>query len=203
LIYLMQGIGFGLAAAAQPGPFQAYLISQALGRGWQRTLPIALAPLLSDAPVILLVLAVLSQVPGWFLKGLHMAGGLFILYLALRAWQAWKKFQENEPVGKFSGMQTLFQAALMNVLSPGLYLFWSLVSGPILLEAWGQSPLQGISFLLGFYAAMILSLAGIIVAFGSARRLGDNLNRVLLGLSVLILTCFGFYQLWLGVVSGA
>ena len=42
-IYLLQGIGYGLAAASQPGPFQTYLISQTLTRGWKRTLPAALA----------------------------------------------------------------------------------------------------------------------------------------------------------------
>ncbi|MBK7455571.1 MAG: hypothetical protein IPJ46_18150 [Anaerolineales bacterium] len=42
------GIGYGLAAASQPGPFQTYLISQTLTRGWKRTLPAALAPLVSD-----------------------------------------------------------------------------------------------------------------------------------------------------------
>jgi threonine/homoserine/homoserine lactone efflux protein len=201
VLFLMQGIGLGLAAAAQPGPFQAYMISLALSRGWRRSLPIALAPLVSDAPVILLVLVVLSQVPDWFQKGLHFAGGLFILYLALHAWQSWKQFQENLTAEKISSKQTLLQAALVNVLSPGPFIFWNLVSGPILLDAWEHSPLQGISFLLGFYATIVFSLVGIIIAFGSARKLGYRLNRSLLGISALVLTCFGFYQLWLGLVS--
>ena len=65
LIYLIQGLGYGLAAASQPGPFQTYLISQTLTRGWKRTLPAALAPLVSDGPIILLCVLVLSQVPAW------------------------------------------------------------------------------------------------------------------------------------------
>jgi threonine/homoserine/homoserine lactone efflux protein len=64
-IYLLQGMGFGLAAASQPGPFQTYLISQSLARGWKHTLPAALAPLISDGPIIALCLLVLSQVPAW------------------------------------------------------------------------------------------------------------------------------------------
>ncbi len=62
-IYLLQGIGYGLIAASQPGPFQTYLISQTLTRGRKRTLPAALAPLISDGPIILISLLVLSQVP--------------------------------------------------------------------------------------------------------------------------------------------
>jgi threonine/homoserine/homoserine lactone efflux protein len=62
-LYILQGIGYGLAAAAQPGPFQTYLISQALIKGWRRTVPAALAPLVSDGPIIALCLLVLSQLP--------------------------------------------------------------------------------------------------------------------------------------------
>jgi len=82
------------AAAAQPGPFQAYLISQTLSNGWRRTLPAALAPLISDGPIIVLTLVVLSHVPVWFQRFLYIAGGLFILYLAYSAFVAWRNFDE-------------------------------------------------------------------------------------------------------------
>jgi len=42
-------------------------------------------------------------------------------------------------------------------------------------------------------------LAGIIILFGTARRLGPKVNRAMLGMSVVALACFGLYQLWLGV----
>jgi len=68
-----------------------------------------------------------------------------------------------------------------------------------LLKGWREAPANGIGFLAGFYAAMILSLAGIIVLFGTARQLGPKVNRAMLGMSVVALACFGLYQLWLGV----
>ena len=77
--YLLQGIGFGFAAAFQPGSFQTYLISQTLTRGWKHTLPATLAPLISDGPIILLCVLLLSQVPIWMQRGLYIAGGLFII----------------------------------------------------------------------------------------------------------------------------
>ena len=94
-LYILQGIGYGLAAAAQPGPFQTYLISQTLTKGWKRTLPAALAPLLSDGPIIALCLLVLSQVPPWLQKLLYFAGGLFVLYLAYGTYKTWKRFDPN------------------------------------------------------------------------------------------------------------
>ena len=63
LIYITQGIVLGLYGAAIPGPFQAFLLSETLRSGWKRTLPAALAPLISDGPVLLAFLLVLSRLP--------------------------------------------------------------------------------------------------------------------------------------------
>lgn len=81
-IYLLQGITFGFAAAAQPGVFQTYLISQTLNNGWRRTVPLTFAPLISDIPIIFLMLVILSQMPIWLERSIRLAGGIFLLYLA-------------------------------------------------------------------------------------------------------------------------
>jgi threonine/homoserine/homoserine lactone efflux protein len=198
-LYIVQGIGYGLAAAAQPGPFQTYLISQTLIRGWKRTLPAALAPLVSDGPIIALCLLVLSQVPLWFQKFLYIAGGLFILYLAYGACKSWKNFDSNIPSPETGTQQSVLKAALMNALSPGPYIFWGRVTGPILLRGWRETPVYGIGFLTGFYITILSSLAAIILVFGTAAKLGPKVNRVLLGISAIALCCFGLYQLWLGI----
>jgi threonine/homoserine/homoserine lactone efflux protein len=197
--YVIQGIGYGFAAAVEPGPFQTYLISQTLGKGWRRALPAALAPLVSDGPIVALVLLVLSQVPEAFQRVLYVAGGLFILYLARNAFLTWRDFEVAPPVGAQSGQQGLLKAAMMNALSPGPYMYWSLVTGPILLAGWREAPANGVGFLVGFYVAIVASLAGIILLFGTARQLGPRVTRALLGISVIALVCFGLYQLWLGI----
>jgi threonine/homoserine/homoserine lactone efflux protein len=197
-IYLLQGIGYGLAAASQPGPFQTYIISQTLSRGWKRTLPAALAPLVSDGPIILLCVLVLSQVPDWMQRILYIAGGLFILYLAYGAYKAWKNFDSSTSTAESGTQQSVSKAVLVNFLSPGPYIFWTLVTGPILLRGWRETPVNGIGFLAGFYVTMVGSLAAIILVFGTAARLGPKVNRVLLGISAIALFCFGLYQLWLG-----
>ena len=200
LVYLLQGIGFGFAAASQPGPFQTYLISQSLTRGWKRTLLSALAPLLSDGPIILLCVLVISQVPDWFQRVLYIAGGLFVLYLAYGAFKSWRDFDANAPQPE-SKVEGLPKAVLMNMLSPGPYIFWTLVTGPILVAGWRETPWNGIGLLIGFYIAMLSVLAGIIIVFGTAARLGPKVNRALLGISSIALFCFGLYQLWKGWVG--
>jgi threonine/homoserine/homoserine lactone efflux protein len=202
LAYVTQGIGYGLAAAAQPGPFQTYIISQTLNNGWRRTLPSALAPLISDGPIIALVLLVMSQVPDWLRQFLHIAGGLFTLYLAAGAFNAWRNDgakDANELTTIQPGRQSVLRAAMMNMLNPAPYIYWSLVTGPILLTGWQEAPAHGLGFLIGFYGSIVASLAGIILVFGTARRLGPKVNRGLLGIAAIALTCFGLHQLWLGI----
>lgn len=197
--YIIQGIVYGFSAAVQPGPFQTYLISQSLARGWKRTIIAAFAPLVSDGPIITLCLLVLSQVPLWFQRFLYIAGGVFILYLAYSAYKSWRDFDSNITLSQSDTQQGIWKAALMNALSPGPYIFWSLVMGPILIRGWRETPLYGLSLMFGFYASMILSLCTIIFLFGSARQLGSKVNRTLLGASASALFCFGIYQLWLGI----
>jgi threonine/homoserine/homoserine lactone efflux protein len=201
LSYILQGLGYGFTAAVLPGPFQAYVLSQALSRGWKHTLPMALVPLLSDTPIIALVLLVLSQVPDWLQRFLYVASGLFILYLAWGAFRAWRTFDPAAALEAQPARQNLLKAALMNLLNPNPYLFWSLVTGPILLEGWRKNPANGVGLLLGFYVTMVVSLAALILLFGSAKQLGPRVNRILLGVSVVALAGFGLYQLWRGMTG--
>ena len=200
LAILIQGIGYGLAAAAQPGPFQTFLVSQTLNRGWRRTLPMALAPLISDGPIIVLSLLVLSRVPDWWQRLLNIASGLFLLYLAYSAYLSWRRFDSTQLASADPPSYGVLKASLMNALSPGPYLFWSLVTGPILLEGWRQAPTIGIGFLSAFYATMVASLAAIILVFGLARQLGPRLTRAFLGISAIALLGFGLHQLALGLI---
>lgn len=200
-IYLIQGIGYGLAAASQPGPLQTYLISQSVTRGWRRALPAALAPLISDGPIVTLCLLALSQMPVWLERFLYIAGGLFVLYLAYGTFKSWKNFEMQTSQPESTSSRGIFKAALTNLLSPNPYIFWTLVTGPILIKGWRETPVNGIGFLAGFYAAMIGSLVALILIFGLASRFGPKFSRALLGISTLALLGFGLYQLWFGVMG--
>ena len=198
-LYILQGIGYGFAAGVQPGPLQTYIISQTLTKGWRRALSAAFAPLISDGPIITICLLVLSQVPLWLQRFLYIAGGIFVLYLAYGAYQNWKNFDPNVPSAEAGTQKNILKAALVNTLNPSPYIFWTLVTGPILLAAWRKTPADGFGFMAGFYLTMILSLVTVILLFGTARQFGPKINRALLGISAIALFCFGFYQLWLGI----
>jgi len=196
LTYLILGMTFAFAAAVQPGPIQAYLVSQALSHGWRRTIPAAFSPLVSDGPIIVLVLLVLSRVPAGLMLVLRGAGGIFLLYLAFVAMRTWRQFDQGTARPAPSGRENLLRATLVNLLNPGPYLGWSLVMGPLLLKGWREAPARGITLVVAFYATMVLTQVGIVVLFSTARGLGPRVNRVLVGVSAVALACFGVFQLW-------
>ena len=198
LPYLVQGIAYGFAAAVQPGPFLTYLISLTLRCGWRRALPAVFAPLISDVPIIILVLFVLSHVPAWWVQVLHIAGGGFLIYLALNALRAWRDY-DPQAIQSPRAANNLLRAALVNLLNPNPYIYWGLVMGPLLLTGWREAPANGVVFLLVFYLMMISGMAGIMLLFAFTRRLGSQVSRALLGLSALALAGFGLYQIWVGL----
>lgn len=203
IAYLIQGVVLGATAAAQPGPFQAFLLSLIARDGWRRTLPAAFAPLISDGPIILLVLLVLTRLPEWLLSALQLAGGAFLLYLA---WGAWRTFRSSSPIAdgelaivEGSIRSNVLKAALTNFLSPSPYIFWATVTGPILIEAWRQAPAMGLAFLIGFYAALIGGIMLFILVFGGAGQLDPRVNRGLSAVSAIALLLFGFFQIVNGI----
>ena len=193
--YLVLGATYGFAAGAQPGQLQAYLINRAVAHGWRSTLPASLAPILSDAPIICLVLFVLTRVPPLMVSALQTAGGVFLLYLAWNTAVAYRGAQAAPPV---SARQTLFKAAVLNLLNPNPYLGWSLVMGPLCLEAWHRGPSNAVVLVAAFYGLMVVVSATIVLVFAMARSLGARLSRWCVAISAVALACFGLYQLWAG-----
>jgi len=189
------GGGFAFAAAIQPGPLQAFLLASVAQKGWQRTLPAALSPLLSDGPIALLVLLVLNRFPQALSRVLQAAGGVFLIYLAWASYRQWRRQTATKDAANDRAPGTLFKAAIVNLLNPNPYLGWSLVLGPAVLAAWRQNPVNAGVLIIAFYATMVTALAGTILLFGSTRFLGPGGRRALILVSTILLVALGIYLL--------
>lgn len=200
-VYLSQGLILGGTAAAQPGPLLAYLLSQTVRNGWRRTLPAAFAPIISDGPIVLLVILVLTHTPDWSLHVLRVIGGIFLLYLALRAFKSYRTAVTTTQPKLESSHKGLLNASLMNLLSPNPYIFWATIAGPIFIAGWRQAPGNGVSFVLGFYLTLIGGFIAFIALFALTKRLDRRVSRFLSGFSVLALLLFGIYQIWQGMIQ--
>lgn len=196
--YFIFGITYSFACVVQPGPFQAFLFSQSLTKGWRKTIPLVFAPLISDLPVIILVLLLLTNFPHEILLILQCFGGVFLLYLAFNAFKTWREFNKYD-VQDISSKRNLLKAVLVNVFNPSPYLGWSLVMGPMLIKGWSENPLNGIVLVTGFYSSMFIYSAIMVVIFALAGKLGPRITRVSIGISVLAFALFGVYELWSGI----
>lgn len=193
------GASFAFAAAVQPGPFQAFIIARTMAGGWRRSWPLAFAPVISDGPIIALVLLVLSALPAWLLPVLRICGGGFLLFLARGTLVTWKSGAVTGVVDPSAGERTLAKAVLVNLLNPNPYLSWSLVMGPLLLKGWAESPARGVALLAGFYGTFVVCLLGLIGLFSRARRLGPRISRTALFVAAVALAIFGCVMLVAGI----
>lgn len=190
---------FAFAAVIQPGPLQAYLLSSVAQRGWRQTLPAALSPLLSDGPIIAVVLLVLTRLPDAAANVLQGAGGLLLLFFAWSSYRDWRRGPAVEAEAKGRAPRTLIEAASINFLNPNPWLAWSLVMGPALIAAWQDSPATGAAFLLAFYGVMVSMTALLILLLGTTRFLSPRLRRSLILVSAILLGALGIYQLVMSI----
>jgi threonine/homoserine/homoserine lactone efflux protein len=193
---ILIGGSFAFAAAMQPGPLQAFLLARVAADGWRRTLPAALAPVISDGPIAVFVLLVLHNVARGFESTLRGIGGLVFAFFAARALSDWWNAGEESENSSQSAPRTLAQAVAVNIVNPGPYLGWSLVLGPLTLEAWARSPVHAIALVGSFYVVMVTSLSLFILLLGTTSFLGYRGRQTLLLVSAFALAGISVYSLW-------
>jgi threonine/homoserine/homoserine lactone efflux protein len=195
----LEGAWLGLSAAAAPGPLQAYLLAQSVRNGAARTVPVACVPLVTDPPLIAIVLLVLAQVPQGFLRALGILGGAVVLWLgagAVRA--AWAPPAPAQAKGPPAGF---LRAALVNFTNPNAWLWWSGAAGPILVAAWHGSPLSAAAFLAGFYLLLVGGNLAFVLLASRLAGAGPGVARALGAVSGIALVLFGGWRLARGLLA--
>jgi threonine/homoserine/homoserine lactone efflux protein len=188
--FFLQGAAIGIGAALSPGPFQSLVIAQSLLGGWRRAAPVTFGPLIADIPIAFTLVFLMSRVPDEFLRFVKFAGAALLLFLA---WGVWKEIRaksqsaaSSESVPR-SPLRGLVQGVFMIFLSPGPYLFWGLVLGPLLLRALDNSWLHAVAFLAGFYVFSIGGLQVIALIIGMIGQLSLRGRRILQYGSILLM----------------
>ena len=153
LLFLLSGAVLGLAAGISPGPLLTLVVSETLRQNRKAGMAIAIAPILTDIPIVtgsVLVLTKLSEA-GFVLGTISILGALFMGYLAY----------ENITVKgiEISARQpkaaSLRKGIIANVLNPYPYLFWMTVGAPTVLKAFGAGFLSAALFIGSFYTLLV------------------------------------------------
>ncbi len=204
---IVPALGFGFVAGVMPGPLQTFLLLQTLQRGVRGGVWILPAPLLSDGPIIAVCLLVLSQAGQGLLRGLSLAGGLFLIYLVWETWRALRGAPADGTADErvrslaasHAGWALTGRAALVNALGPGPWIFWGTVMGPMLVQLWRVSAGHGLAFLATFYGTLISMLVVQLLLFSFARRLGPKIARAGTWLGLALLIVFATLLILFGV----
>ena len=193
---LLLGIALGLGAGISPGPLLGLVLTSTLKRGFGAGVRVALAPLLTDAPIVLLSLFVLESLPAPAVRALGVAGGAYVIYLGIQALRGARK-AELSAARNASSRRDILRGALVNALSPHPWLFWLSAGGPLLVNAWGDAPLRRVTFLVGFYGLLVGTKIVVARAVAAGRqRMGERwYGRALLGAGVL-LSVAGALLIW-------
>ncbi len=202
LALIIRGITLGLTAGILPGPLQSFMIQMTLMQGWRKSIVMIFSPLIADIPVIILTTFVLAQIPPEFIRLIQIAGGLFVLWLARGAWLSYRAETQIGAGGEIptqSGWRLLGRTVLVNILSPGPYIFWATVNGPLLVQGLRASILDGVAFLLAFYGSFLSVLSIYIIVFSRLGKLNPRITRALLLAIAAALLLFGLSLIGQGV----
>ncbi|HPG41654.1 MAG TPA: LysE family transporter [bacterium] len=153
LAYILKGIVLGISAGFSPGPLSALVIKETLQHNTRAGMLVGLAPLVTDAPIVLLSYFVLAHLTGisWLLGGIAFVGALFLGYLGYESITIKPLVVET---GK-TRANSLLRGVLANFLSPNPYLFWLTVGSPLMITALQSNAWNLPAFLAGFYMCLI------------------------------------------------
>jgi threonine/homoserine/homoserine lactone efflux protein len=164
-----------------------------------RALP---GPLLSDGPIVAIVLLAVGRAPQGLLRGLAVAGGLFLAWLALQSGRELAQrrggLDDAEEAEASAGRprSVTLRAALVNGLGPGPWVFWGTVMGPLLVSHWRVAAPQAILFVAGFYGAFLATMAAQAALLAQTRRLGAKAVRGAGAVGVALLLVFAGTLWW-------
>ncbi len=180
--FILAALVFGLTAGFQPGPLSIIVIQQTLTHGLKHGIKACLAPIITDGPIILAALFLLTQFKEFavFINTLSLVGGLYLLWLSLKILKL-KEINFSNSSGMSASLAT---AIKVNLLSPYPYLFWFTVGGAYLARG---SQAESITFVVVVLTTLVLSKMLIAWIASNFRSLLDSaaylwLMRVLGGL---------------------
>lgn len=142
----------GLSAGFSPGPLLTVVISETLQGGFWSGCKVAMAPIITDLPIILIALFIIGRISNssMVLAGISFFGALFVANLGVKNIQT-----QGMEISHQRENKSFINGIITNLLSPHPYLFWLTVGVPIMSRAMKQSPLLVILFLLIFYFLLV------------------------------------------------
>ncbi|MDI9394532.1 MAG: LysE family translocator [Euryarchaeota archaeon] len=151
--YLALGAFLGLAAGTSPGPLLAITISETLQHGKLEGIKVAVSPLITDLPIILAVLFVMSHLKSsdLFIGIIAFFGASYLIYSGIESF----KIKKNSIELNVEKKDALKKGVIVNFGNPHPYVFWLSIGGPIILKSLSIHIWATILFITGFYLLLV------------------------------------------------
>lgn len=189
--YLIFGIVLGLSAGFSPGPLMTLVVAETLQHNIRSGIKVALAPLVTDFPIVLIALFLLTRLADFHavLGFMSLAGAAFLVYLG---WQSLQAHSVEVDVRAINP-RPLLKGILTNFLSPHPYLFWISVGGPLTTRAFHFHAGAALLFIGGFYVCLVGAkvVLAIIVAKSKKFLSGFWYTRIVKALGMLLIVLAG------------
>ena len=198
LTYLFSGTVFGVSAGLAPGPLLTLVITETLKGGLKAGIRVALAPLITDVPIVLLTLFVISKLTNFdvILGLISIFGAVFVAYLG---YESMCTKEIPVPAGD-TDLQSLRKGVITNFLNPHPYLFWFSVGSPMAVKAYSTSVLSAVAFVCSFYVLLVGAkiILAVLISTSRSLLLGKAYQYTMKILGMLLLLFAGFL-LWDGL----
>lgn len=151
--FLSIGLILGISAGLAPGPLLTLVIAESLQHGIRAGVKVALAPLITDLPIILVTLLIVTRLVAFqgALGMISLAGGLFLLFSGYENIRA----QGTVAPSPATPPPSLLKGIMANFLNPHPYLFWVSVGAPIMAKTATLGITALAAFIGGFYVALL------------------------------------------------
>ena len=187
--FLIAGIILGLSAGIAPGPLLTLVISETIQHNIKAGIKVALAPVVTDLPIVLLTFFIISKLSSFniILGIISLCGALFLLYMGYENIQTKNienNFMDTKP-------KSLTKGIIANTLSPHPYLFWLSVGSPMIIRAMKINTYSVISFISGFYIFLLGSKIAVAIFVGRSKTfLNDKVYLYTIRILGIILCLF-------------
>ena len=166
--YTVMGLTFGLAGGLSPGPLTALVIGQTIRFGRKEGFKVALAPVITDGPLLIIAMFILGEFREFklFTGIVSLVGAMVLIWLAVDTFRAGeiKTGESNQKAGSVT------KAVLTNLSNPHPYIFWFTIGAPVALKALEGSALALCGFLAGFGLAIVSAKVVIAVCIDRYRN---------------------------------
>lgn len=176
ITFLFSGVVLGLSAGLSPGPLLTLVISETLKHDIKEGIKVSVAPLLTDLPIVLITILVLSRLSNMLpvLGIVSLLGCAFLSYLGFDS----ITFKGVDIDVEQAKPQSIKKGVIANFLNPSPYMFWFTIGAPLVLKALKISLFSASLFILSFYVFLVGSKVLVAIVIGKSRFFLKSRNYV-------------------------